>query len=79
MQPFLFPVSQCILALSSKRAYVFCKGYRPVLVRQLLPDYTMEDLPRIDYSDIVIGDKIAEGGLLTERLCIAGLSSPLEE
>jgi len=62
--PYQFAYQQCINALMSGSAFVYCNGIRApsrcVLIEQLAPDISL-DFPTIDPTSLVVGECIGRG------------------
>jgi len=62
VNPHLFSMSDCIDAVTSQKQYLYCTGYIPVRLRDLVIDVAMKDSQIIDYSELQMEKELGEGG-----------------
>eukprot|EP01103_Thecamoeba_quadrilineata_P007901 TRINITY_DN17723_c0_g1_i1.p1 TRINITY_DN17723_c0_g1~~TRINITY_DN17723_c0_g1_i1.p1 ORF type:complete len:1221 (-),score=174.69 TRINITY_DN17723_c0_g1_i1:174-3554(-) len=65
--PFRFPLSLCENAARNGKPFVMCYGVRPIRIDTLVPDISMAGVQTamIDYKQLIIKNKVGEGGFST--------------
>ena len=69
VNPSLFELQSCIEAVMTQRKFVYCNGYIPVRVKDLVIDVALKDLEKIEPSDIVKEKELGKGGFGTVWQC----------
>ncbi len=60
--PYMIPLDECVMAVSDRKAFIYCNGFMPVLLHELVPEFAMADIPRIEFNTVHIEKQIAKGG-----------------